>query len=341
MPSCPAVEPLPDLPPAPAPPPRKSALAFFAVLLALFLPGMLAQAAAGPAGLAWTEVFSFLLPALVATAGSNLKAGPWLKLGRPRAATVLVGAAVGAAGYLFAGAAMAIAQRLLPARWVAIFDLAQLFEGPAWERLAIAGAAVLLAPVCEEVAFRGYLQSALALRRGSAATIAGSALLFAIIHLDPVRFPALLALGAVFAWLVWRSGSVWPAVAAHAVNNGITAGLVLALGVPEPAGPPPARDLALALAMGAAALALLLRAFHAVTPEPPPPGAAVALRDPASPSIAFSAARVPRSLGWAVAAGVALLAALLALAGPPERREVPPRMPTAPGEPAPGGDRER
>jgi hypothetical protein len=37
---------------------------------------------------------------------------------------------------------------------------------------------------------------------------------------------------------------------------------------------------------------------------------------------------------------VALLAAVLALAGPPEQREVPPPMPTAPGKPAPGGDRE-
>jgi membrane protease YdiL (CAAX protease family) len=337
--SCDAVEPLPDLPPPPAPPPRKSALAFFAVLLALFLPGMLAQAALPAAGLVWTELFGFLLPALVATAGSNLRAGAWLKLGRPRAAPVLAGAAVGAAGFLFAGAVMAVTQRLLPEPWVRVFDPAQLFEGPAWERLAISGAAVALAPVCEEAAFRGYVLSALALRRGRAAAIGGSALLFAIIHLDPVRFPALLALGAVFGWLVVRSGSLWPAVAAHAVNNGITAGIVLAVGVERPAEPPPARDLALALAAGAAALALLLRAYRAVTPVAPPPEASLALRDPASPSIAFSSARVPRALGWAAAVGVALLATLLALAGGeapgPERNE--PEAPLPAGEDGHGG----
>jgi hypothetical protein len=299
------------VPPAP---PRKSALAFFGVLVALFLPGMLAQAALQPAGLAWTEVFSFLLPTLVATAGSNLRAGPWLKLGRPRVAPVLLGAAVGGAGYLMAGALMAIVQRLLPARWVSVFDASQLFEGPAWEQLSIAGAAVLLAPVCEEVAFRGYVQTALALRRGPAAAIGGAAFLFAAIHLDPVRFPALLALGAVFGWLVWRAGSVWPAVAAHAVNNGITSALVLTLGMPEPAAPAPVADLVGALAIGVVALTVLLRAYRTVTPSPPPPGAAVALRDPAERSTAFSPARVPPSLGRAALAGVVLLAALLAVA---------------------------
>lgn len=309
------MEPLPDLPPPPPPaPPRKSALAFFAVLLSLFLPGMLAQAALQPVGLVWTEVFSFLLPTLVATAGSNLRAGPWLKLGRPRAAPVALGGAVGVAGYLFAVSLMALVQRLLPARWVSVFDPSQLFEGPAWERLSIVGAAVLLAPLCEEVAFRGYVQTALAQRRGPTAAIGGAAFLFAAIHLDPVRFPALLALGGVFGWLVWRSGSVWPAVAAHAVNNGITSALVLTLGVPEPADPVPATDLAVGLAVGAVALALLLGAYATVTPMPPPPDAAVALRDPAEPSTAFSPARVPPSLARAAIAGVVLLAALLAIA---------------------------
>jgi hypothetical protein len=311
MPSSPAVEPLPD--PAPPPVPRKSALAFFAVLLALFLPGMLAQATLLPAGLAWTEVFAFLLPALVATAGSNLRVGPYLKLGRPRVAPVLLGVAVGAAAYLFAGATMALAQRLLPARWVELFDPAHLFAGPAWERILLSATAVLLAPVCEEIAFRGYLQTTLALRRGPAAAIGGASFLFAAMHLDPVRFPALLALGAVFGWLAWRAGSVWPAVAAHAANNGITAGFVLALGVPE-AEPAPLPDIALSLALGATALALLLRAYRAATPSPPPPEVAIALRDPADRSTAFSPARVPPALTATALAGVALLAALLAAA---------------------------
>jgi hypothetical protein len=76
----------------------------------------------------------------------------------------------------------------------------------------------------------------------------------------------------------------------------------------------PAASLAAGLAVGALALALLLRAYAIVTPRPPPPGAAVALRDPAEASTAFSPARVPPSLGRAAIAGVVLLSALLAIA---------------------------
>jgi hypothetical protein len=311
------VDPLPSGP-APAPPApsgEKSALAFFGVLLLLLLPGLLAQAALLPAGLAWSELFAFLVPALVATAGSNLRARPYLGLARPRGAPLLLGALAGGAGYLLAGAAMALSQRLLPGTWVRIFDPAKLFDGPPWERVLLAAVAVAVAPPCEEIAFRGYVQSTLSLRRSPARAIVGSAALFATLHLDPVRFPALLLLGIVFGWLTWRAGSVWPAVAAHAANNAITAALVLLVGVPEgELEPAPVAAILATGAAGATALALVLRAYRAVTPDPggaPAGGAALAPRDPLDPSIAFSLARVPPSLLALSALGALLLVALV------------------------------
>ncbi len=305
------MEPHPDPSPAPTRPAGgKSALAFFGVLLALYLPGGLAQAVQREAGLAWTELFAFLLPALVATAGSNLRAGPYLRLRGTRPVPIAVGALTGAAGYLVAGAVMTLTQRFVPDAWVKAFDPGRLFEGPPWERVLFAAIAVVLAPPCEEIAFRGYVQSTLLVRRRPEAAIGAAALLFALMHLNPVLFPALLLLGAVFGWLTWRAGSVWPAVAAHAVNNAITSALVIAVGVP-PEEPVPLSAVAASLALGGAALALLLLAYRAATPRPPAPGDAVVLRDPGDPSIAFSPARVgPRlvALAWA---GAVLLATLL------------------------------
>jgi uncharacterized protein len=327
MPSSRAVEPLAEAPPARAPAPRKSALAFFAVLLLLFLPGIVAQAALLPAGLIWTELFAFLLPALVVAAGSNLRVAPYLRLGRASLAPIVLGTAVGGAGYLFAGSVMALAQRVLPESWVRTFDPAQIFAGPGWERMLLVVAAVLVAPVCEEIAFRGYVQTTLALRRRPAAAIAGSALLFAAMHLDPVRFPALLVLGAIFGWLTWRAGSVWPAVAAHAANNGVTSALVLAVGVPESDAPPPLSAVVVTMAFGAAALLLLLRAYRVATPLPPPAEEALVLRDPEDPSLRFSPARVPRSLRLAALLGAFLLVALLAGAAH-LRRAAPPTAPS-------------
>jgi membrane protease YdiL (CAAX protease family) len=297
--------------PTPAPPAPKSALAFFAVLLALFLPGLLAQAIHVFVGLVWSELFVFLLPALVLATGSNLKAVPYLRLGRVRPAPLVLGALAGAAGTLLAMGVMAGAQRLMPRSWIETFDLAKLFDRSLAERVVLAVVATLVAPVCEEIAFRGYLQTTLLSRRGPASALAASTLLFAVIHLDPVRFPALLVLGGVFGWLAWRSGSIWPAVAAHAVNNGIVS--LFALAAPRAAREveqPPVLAILGAMLLGAAALAPLLAAFRTVSEGPIPPEAAIVRRDPSDPSTRFRLSRVPARLRLAILAGALVLLAL-------------------------------
>ncbi|HET8541037.1 MAG TPA: type II CAAX endopeptidase family protein [Anaeromyxobacter sp.] len=320
-------QPRPEPPPPPAPSGGKSALAFFGVVLLLFVPGMLAQAAFRSAGLVWSEVFVFLLPALVVTAGSNLRADAWLRLRRPPGIALALGALVGGAGYLVAVAVLLAAQRILPHAWQELFDPTRIFDGPAWERAVVAAAAVLVAPPCEEIAFRGYLLSAIGLRRRPAVAIGAAAALFAAMHLDPIRFPALFVLGAVFGWLAWRAGSIWPSVAAHATNNAITSVLFLAVADPgADAAPPPLAAVLGTAAVGVAALALLVRAYRALTPDPPPPSSAVALRDPADPSIAFSGLRVPAALRAGALAGAVLFLALLvagALGAGRPRRAVP------------------
>jgi uncharacterized protein len=303
-----------ELPDRASPPPvlgRKSALAFFGVLLALWFPGAMAQSVTLPWGLAWTELFGFLLTALVATAGSNLRPGPYLRLGPARPAALVMGALVGAAGYLFAGSILSVSQRLLPGRISEAFNPLRLFEGTRSEQIALAAIATFLAPACEEIAFRGYVQTTLALRRGPAAAVVGAAVLFALLHMNPVLFPALVVLGALFGWLAWRAGSIWPAVLAHAVNNGISSALALAGSVKESEAPPLSAALEV-MALGGAALLALAAAYRAVTPEPPPPAGALVLRDAGDPSIRFSPARVPSGLVVATFAGAALLAALLA-----------------------------
>jgi membrane protease YdiL (CAAX protease family) len=300
--------------PGAAPAPTKSAFAFFAVLLALFPPALLAQYAHPVAGLAATQLFAFLVPALVATAGSNLRLGPYLRLRRPGTALLVLGTLAGIAGFVVAIAVATLTQKVVPARWVEAYDLSRLFEGPPWERAALVTVAAVLAPACEEITFRGYLQTTLAVRHGARAAIVGGAFLFAILHLDPVRFPALFVLGAVFGWLTWRAGSVWPAVAAHAANNGLSAAAFLAAG--RPAEPAPATWAVLPLlAFGASSLGLLLFFFHTAAGRPAdPPAAAAVLRDPSSPSTAFALSRVPRRIALVAGAGAATLLAL-ALAG--------------------------
>ncbi|MGB9751050.1 MAG: CPBP family intramembrane metalloprotease [Roseiflexus castenholzii] len=92
--------------------------------------------------------------------------------------------------------------------------------------------AVVLAPIGEEVLFRGYLFGSLRRlagdsRTGIAVAYGVSALIFALSHslaategLIGLLVPSFL-IGLVFAWGFDRSGSLIPAIVAHAINNGI------------------------------------------------------------------------------------------------------------------------
>lgn len=101
--------------------------------------------------------------------------------------------------------------------------LSALPAGADWSRLA---SAMLLAPLLEELLFRGVILRAL-LGYGRLAAVFWSALLFGLAH-PPPQFPSTFLMGWLLAWLSLAYGSVWPAVAVHAATNAM-AGLWLGL----------------------------------------------------------------------------------------------------------------
>jgi membrane protease YdiL (CAAX protease family) len=292
-------------------------LAFFVALLVLYVvPGATAQVHSPAVGLAWTQIFVFLLPSVVSASASNLVPAHALLLARaPPAGVLPVAAAIGGVGFVAAGATMALVSALLPQSWVRAFDLTPLFQGPPAERLALAAVATVIAPVCEEVAFRGHLQTLLGARLRPGGAIALAALLFAVLHLDPVRFVAVFELGLVFGWLAWRAGSVWPAVAGHAANNLAATLLVLAAGARPAidAEPRPLASLA-ALALGLAVLAPLLGWYRRLTPAPPRLEAALVAEDPLDEDPRFRFRRIPSFQRRLALAGIAVLVAVVAAA---------------------------
>lgn len=93
---------------------------------------------------------------------------------------------------------------------------------------------VIVAPVCEERLMRGSclssLYAALGARRSGRRTLLAVALcglVFALIHTRPEQTVYQFLFGAVLAYFTIRTGSVIPAVIAHALNNAI--GIVLEL----------------------------------------------------------------------------------------------------------------
>ena len=83
-----------------------------------------------------------------------------------------------------------------------------------------------LPALCEEWLFRGTLQPLLIRASGNIHVgIWISAALFSAIHMQFFGFIPRMLLGAAFGYLVVHSGSIWPAVTGHLVNN---AGVVVA-----------------------------------------------------------------------------------------------------------------
>jgi Predicted metal-dependent membrane protease len=91
-------------------------------------------------------------------------------------------------------------------------------------RIPLVLVVVSVGPLVEELLFRGVLLSALLQRWHAGWAVTLTSLGFALIHLPGLQYqwyalPGLALLALVLAWLRLRSGSIWPAVVAHGVNN--------------------------------------------------------------------------------------------------------------------------
>lgn len=80
----------------------------------------------------------------------------------------------------------------------------------------------IIGPVLEEMLFRGGIEGWM-LRSGKspAMAIVISALIFGLIHMNPVQIPFAFVLGLLFGWLYYRTGSLLPAILGHILNNSL------------------------------------------------------------------------------------------------------------------------
>ena len=76
----------------------------------------------------------------------------------------------------------------------------------------------VLTPIGEEFLFRGVITNAL-LRSGPWIGVVGSSIVFALFHGINLALPSAFVVGLVAAEVMRRSGSIWPAVLVHSVNN--------------------------------------------------------------------------------------------------------------------------
>lgn len=133
--------------------------------------------------------------------------------------------------WLLAAAPLAWLMQAFGALWFALLagwldlpiDESPMPDLPVW----LLWVSVVLVPaVFEEIAFRGiFLRSARLLLRPMPAQLL-TAGCFAAIHFQPLSFPFHFALGLALGLLRERSGSLWPPMLLHALNNALAIGLI-------------------------------------------------------------------------------------------------------------------
>jgi membrane protease YdiL (CAAX protease family) len=124
-----------------------------------------------------------------------------------------------------------VAWKIADYRHETVHELLQLMqraaERPGVLYLAIANA-VVLAPVFEEVFFRGHLQTALtALLPKRWAAIVLTSFLFAAMH-GPWMIPPIFALSLIIGYVYERTGNLWVAIGLHVGFNAASTAMFLA-----------------------------------------------------------------------------------------------------------------
>ncbi len=87
---------------------------------------------------------------------------------------------------------------------------------PLW---VLFGFAVVVAPLLEELIFRGFLLSSLMNKTTPFWSAMFSSVLFATAHLQLVYMPIYFVMGLLLSFVFLKTRSLWPGITFHAVNN--------------------------------------------------------------------------------------------------------------------------
>jgi len=83
-------------------------------------------------------------------------------------------------------------------------------------------AVVIIAPIGEEIVFRGFLQKFLEdYWKDITRAVLVTSLFFAMIHFNPFWTIQIYLLGIVLGFLSWKTKSVIPSILLHSINNGV------------------------------------------------------------------------------------------------------------------------
>ena len=185
--------------------------------VAVLLPLVGDAAVAGVVGLVVSGLMGLL--ALAVAVLIRIRGLPAFGFRRARPRHLVVAAVLGLVAYVL-GATISVAYMLLSGDVQNVQTSYQAAAAAGWWSLALAAVAgAIITPLGEEGFFRGVVANVLLARYGAWVGVVVSAAIFALAHgINPV-LPAAFVVGVFTALLFRWSGSIWPGVVLHGVNN--------------------------------------------------------------------------------------------------------------------------
>ncbi|GFP24593.1 uncharacterized protein HKBW3S42_00733 [Candidatus Hakubella thermalkaliphila] len=211
-----------------------SLLIFIPLLLALLVPlALLLEISSLPISTTLENIntWSILVPYLLqvgVTLGLvwffaiKLRRARWSELGlRPYGIFRSLLLALAAFIFIFASN---ITYRLIASRFIPMEDLqGRVLKVILSGRVSLAlliPIVIFIAPVVEEIFFRGFVYPAFRKKMGVVWGILLSSLVFALFHFEPYQIPPLLVIGAILAFIYEKTRSLLPVIILHGLNNG-------------------------------------------------------------------------------------------------------------------------
>ncbi|MCG3127030.1 MAG: hypothetical protein CHACPFDD_01887 [Phycisphaerae bacterium] len=171
----------------------------------------------------WMILLFVVVPVIVALYARVNVAGA-LALRAPGGRGWAAGLCLGASTWILAKAWLVLQQHFLPMNPEVLQQLMSDLEFLNRTDLLTQIALLALVPaICEELFFRGFVLSGARAGAGAVGGVILVALAFALFHQSVYRIIPTAVLGLLFGVLVLRFGSIWPAIVAHAMHNGLTA----------------------------------------------------------------------------------------------------------------------
>jgi len=131
--------------------------------------------------------------------------------------SVLLAAAVGTCATLFLNFLVNLFPSKTPPGLEAVNEVISTGNGLVLTSFIIA--VCIVAPVVEEIIFRGILWRTIEKLTSTNLAWAATSVLFAVAHADIIHIIAVFPLGVLFGYLRKRTNNIWAPMVAHATNN--------------------------------------------------------------------------------------------------------------------------